>query len=130
TGRAVLEAHLAALCVLDPRLAPILAGAGEVPLRLRAPGYAGLAQIVVSQLLLVASASAIHGRLERLAGEVSAQRLVSLADAELRAIGLSGGKIATLKGLAEAELSGGLDLDALASLDADAAQAALMAHRG
>ena len=42
---------LAELRRIDKRLHPVIEAAGEVPLRRRAPGFEGLAEIVVSQQL-------------------------------------------------------------------------------
>jgi DNA-3-methyladenine glycosylase II len=49
----------------DPELVERLTAAGgRPPLRRREPGFAGLAAIIVSQQVSVASASAIFGRLQ------------------------------------------------------------------
>ena len=61
-----IEAALDALCEADPRLLAIRGRAGEVPLRLSAPGFRSLASIVVSQQVSRASAEAIFGRLTML----------------------------------------------------------------
>jgi len=104
--------------------------AGEVPLRLRPGGFAGMAHIVVSQLLSVQSARTIHARLEALLVEVSAGRFVATADDELRACGLSGGKIRTLREVAAAEADGRLDYALLANLPAEDALASLTRLKG
>lgn len=126
----VLNAHLAALARLDPRLAPIVSASGEVPLRRREGGFAGMTAIVVSQLLSVQSANAIHGRLVGILGEVTPQRYLSLSEAEIRGAGLSGGKYRTLRGIAEAELAGGLDYDHLLACAEEEALAHLTALKG
>ena len=58
-----LERAIAALVAADPRWAAVLERGGKPPLRRREGGFAGLAQIIVSQQVSVASAAAIHGRL-------------------------------------------------------------------
>src|SRR3989442_10045864 len=58
-----LAAALTRLIAADPRLAPILDVAGRPPLRRRPGGFEGLAAMIVSQQLSVASAAAIWGRL-------------------------------------------------------------------
>ena len=63
---------MTALCVADPRLVAVAERAGELPLRLHPPGFAGLARIVVGQMVSRASAEAIWRRLEAHAGEVTA----------------------------------------------------------
>lgn len=54
-----VEAGLAALLEIDPRLVPIADRAGPLPLRFAEPGFAGLAHIVVSQMVSRASADAM-----------------------------------------------------------------------
>lgn len=130
TGREVLDRHLRALAEADPRLAPVLATAGEVPLRLRAGGFAGMAQIVCAQLLSVASAAAIYARLEQDLGQMGAETLLRADATRLRAAGLSHGKIATLRALADAEVTGRLDYASLAALPEGAARDALMQIKG
>lgn len=121
TGRDVLDRHLKALVALDDRLAPVLAASGEVPLRLNQGGFAGMVQIVTSQLLSVASARAIHGRVVEAMGEVSADRFIKMPETVFRSCGLSGAKIASLTAIAEAELSGQLDYGVFARMPADTA---------
>lgn len=130
TDREVLERHLAALIELDPRLEPIHAQVGEVPLRLGRSGFAGLISIISAQLLSVASANAIHGRVEALLDDISPTRFLQVDETALRACGLSNGKYHTMRTVAEAELSGELDYDALSTLPLDEAMAALTQHKG
>jgi len=130
TSKQVLNAHLAALAQLDPRLAPVLELVGQVPLRLGPPGFAGLANIVVSQLLSVASARAIYGRVEALAGEMKPGRFLVIATNDLRAAGLSRSKIACLRALARAEQGGELNFARLHELDLPEATKTLIALKG
>ena len=145
-----LEAGLAALLAIDPRLAPVAAVAGPLPLRRHAPGFAGLARIVCGQQLSTASAAAIYARLAAAGGDTPAGFL-ALDVAALRAAGLSLGKVRTLTAVAaaacpatavvpgpataEAAPNGAaavapLDLEALASQPAEAAHVALTAFPG
>jgi DNA-3-methyladenine glycosylase II len=114
---------LDALVAADPRLGSVRAVAGPVEIRHHPPGFDGLARIVVAQMISVASAQAIWGRLEASLGEVTADRVLAATEAQLRAAGLSGAKIRTLHAVAEAEVRG-LDLTGLAERpEADAVQA-------
>lgn len=118
-----VEAGLAALPVLDPRLSAILDRARPVPLRLREPGFTGLAHIVVGQMVSRASADAIWRRLEAEIGAVSADGVRGLTDEQCRLIGLSRAKEATLRNLSAAVADGLLDLEGLCDLPAaDAAE--------
>ncbi len=104
---------LEALLRLDPRLSPIAADAGPLPLRLREPGFAGLAHIIVSQMVSRASAEAIWRRMLPADGPLTAEGYVLLAPDAWRQFGLSRAKADTLSRVAEAVASGRLDLSAL-----------------
>lgn len=130
TSKEVLDAHLEALVELDPRLGPILELVGEVPLRLGQQGFAGLANIVSSQLLSVASASAIHNRVKALAGQMNSDMFLRVATSDLRAAGLSNAKIACLRALASAEQAGELNFERLHAMDLAKATKTLVALKG
>lgn len=125
-----LDAAIAALVALDPRWAPVLARGGQPPLRRRAGGFAGLAQIIVSQQVSVASAAAIHGRLVAIGEPFDHTSVLRARKDRLLRVGLSNAKIKTLKAIAKAIDSGGIDLNALADIPADDAHAALVALHG
>jgi DNA-3-methyladenine glycosylase II len=125
-----IEAGLSALLAADPRLAPVAAMAGRLPLRRRPGGFAGLAGIVVSQQLSTASANAIWGRLAAAYDPFTPQALIRARAVRLAGLGLSAPKIRALKEIAKAIASGRLDCDALPDLPADAAHAALCAIHG
>ena len=115
----------------DPELIEtLLAVGGPPPLRRREPGFAGLAGIIVSQQLSVASARAIFSRLEARVTPFEAGPLAAASEEDLRACGLSTGKIRTLRAVAEAVNAGGLDLAGLAALGAEEAHAALVRVKG
>jgi len=97
TSKEILGSHLKALVELDPRLGPVLEMATPVPLRLGRAGFAGLAAIIASQMLSVASAGAIFARVKALAGEMNSRRFLQIEVADLRAAGLSRSKIACLR---------------------------------
>ncbi len=131
TCEADIAAGLAALVTLDPRLGEIVARAGPVPLRLQPAGYAGLAEIVVSQMVSKASASAIWGRLvAALGGEVSGSAVAALGADGLFGVGLSRAKASTLLAIAEAELEGRLDLQVVCRVETSEAMAHLTAVKG
>lgn len=104
---------LEALLRLDPRLAPVIAEAGPVPLRLREPGFAGLAHIIVSQMVSRASADAIWRRMQPVDGLLTAEGYTLLHSEAWREFGLSRAKAETLSRIAEAVASGRLDLSGL-----------------
>lgn len=87
--------------------------AGDPPLRLREPGFEGLARIIVGQQVSVASANAIWERTRLAVQPFEAPRLLALSDDELRTAGLSRPKVRTLRAIATAIAVDGLDLAAL-----------------
>jgi DNA-3-methyladenine glycosylase II len=118
------------LMVLDPRLAPVAAAAGPVPLRREPPAFSGLAGIIVAQMISKASAAAIWARMEAHHGRVDAAACLAMTDETGRAIGLSRAKTAALRTAAEAVAAGTLDLQALCTLEAGEAVGALTALPG
>ncbi len=127
---AALEEASARLLALDPEVVGRLLAVGGPPaLRWREPGFSGLAGIIVSQQVSVASANAIFGRLARELAPLGAASLIAADDAALKGCGLSQAKMRALRALAEAT-EGGLDLEALGALDAREAHHALVAVKG
>jgi DNA-3-methyladenine glycosylase II len=125
-----LDAGATALARLDPVMARLLAEGAHPPLRRRPAGFEGLAAIVVGQQLSTASAAAIWGRVRALLPEFGAAAFAVLPDETLRAAGLSAGKVRTLRAIAQAIAGGGLALEALHTLEADASHARLVALPG
>ncbi len=115
----------------DPELIERLTAAGgRPPLRRREPGFAGLAAIIVSQQVSVASATAIFGRLQARVVPLEAAAIATATEDDLRACGLSAAKIRALRAVAEAVAEGGLDLEGLSALEAGEAHRALAAVKG
>lgn len=131
TCEADVRRGLEDLARLDPRLRAIIEAAGPVPLRLQAAGYAGLAQIVVSQMVSKASAAAIWGRLAAASGDpVTAAGVLALGADGLFSVGLSRAKAGTLIRIAEAEASGAIDLDNVCRIEPARALQALTTIKG
>ena len=114
----------------DPRLVPVARLAGEVPLRLSSPDFAGLAGIVVAQQVSKASAEAIYRRLCAAFDCLDAQSVLA-ADADtLMRTGLSRPKLATLRAVAEAVDQGTLDFGTLGQMPPDDAIRTMTQVRG
>lgn len=129
-SEAAIDEAVAALLQLDPEVvAHMLEHGGRPLLRLRAPGFEGMVWIVVSQQVSVASAEAIAARVRAGIVPLEAQRLLELSEDELRACGLSGPKLRTLRALGEA-VAGGLALETLGALAPQEAHARLTAIKG
>jgi 3-methyladenine DNA glycosylase/8-oxoguanine DNA glycosylase len=87
--------------------------------------------VIVGQQISARAAAAIFGRLRELMGaEAPAAAIAAASDEELRAVGLSRAKTASLRDLAERTLDGRLELDRLGELPDEEAVAQLVAVRG
>ncbi len=84
---------------------------GDPPLRRTTSGFVGLAQVVVSQQLSIASAGAIWIRTAAAVDPFDAPTLLAQETATLKGAGLSHGKVRTLRAVAEAVVAGALDLE-------------------
>jgi DNA-3-methyladenine glycosylase II len=125
-----LERGIAALIARDPRWAAVFERTGMPPLRRRAGGFAGLAQIIMGQQLSTASAAAIHGRLVAIADPFDHHAIMRARKDRLLRIGLSNAKVKALKVIAKAIEAKHIDLNALADIPADEAHTALTALHG
>ena len=124
-----VAAGIAALAKRDRRLKPVIKIAGELGLRRRPAGFSGLARIIVGQQLSIASASAIWARFEAAFPDMTPEAVGHARDARLKKTGLSAAKIRTLRAIAEA-CAAGLDLDALAHIEAEEARRQLQEIKG
>jgi DNA-3-methyladenine glycosylase II len=112
-----------------PHIRKLHAATGVPSVRRHAAGFEGLVRIVVGQQLSLASAEAIWNRMQVAVRPMSAEVFLALGDEELRAAGLSRGKVRTLRALSEA-IVGGLDVGALKDAPEDDVHAALTALPG
>jgi DNA-3-methyladenine glycosylase II len=96
----------------DPVLARLVAEAGlpTVPVPRETP-FATLVRSVTYQQLATGAARAIHGRLVAALGDVTAEQVLATPVETLRAAGLSGRKVESLRDLATKTLDGTVVLD-------------------
>lgn len=125
-----IEEGVRALTKTCRHMAAVHAVTGLPPLRRRANGFEGLARIIVGQQLSVASAGAIWGRVEKMVKPFDADILLRKRTNTLRKCGLSAGKIATLRTIAQAVADGNLDLDKHAGASEEAVKEGLTALKG
>jgi len=125
-----LNVAITALIAADARLGPVAEKVGTPPLRRRDDGFSGLAAIIISQQVSVASADAIHNRLGEALGDICAQRVLSVGEEGLRVCGLSRPKIRTFLNVANAEHDGTIDFVALRALDDNDVTEKLVALKG
>ena len=125
-----IAAALAALAETDPRLEPVIARAGTVPLRRATGGLRGLAGIIVSQQVSKASADAIFGRFAAEVDLDDPEAVLAAEDEAFRRAGLSRPKQRTMLAVAEAIRDGRLDLTRVERAPVEDAIAEFVAIRG
>jgi DNA-3-methyladenine glycosylase II len=127
---------LAELRASDPVLARLIDDLEPVDLtRWRArwalDSFRALARAIVGQQIATGAATAIFDRLQSLIGDREpAAAIIDASDEDLRSVGLSAAKAASLRDLAARTLDGRLDLDGLDAMTDDEARAQLTAVRG
>jgi DNA-3-methyladenine glycosylase II len=123
-------AAAARLCDADPDLAAIVERHGLPAFWAREPGLETLVLLILEQQVSLASARAAYDRLETRLGGVSTAGILASTDEELRADGFSRQKARYVRVLSSAIEDGSFDLDVVATLDDDAARAALLTLPG
>ena len=116
---------------LDPDFGKIVTRFGYSPHFGRAPGFATLVLIILEQQVSLASAAAAYKRLlAALNEDLRPETFLPLSDEELRSIGFSRQKTRYGRELANAILSGQLDIDGLGNLPDEEVQAELIKIKG
>jgi len=125
-----LDHGLRSLIAQDPAMAELLRIGGRPRLRKRAPGFEGLAAIIVSQQVSTASANAIWARVSERFPTLCHGDILQSDDDALRGVGLSSPKIRALRAVAAALEQGELDLERLDTRSAEEAEAHMVAIKG
>ena len=112
-----LEIAVQTLIAQDERLAYVWQRLGTPPMWAREPGFGTLIHIILEQQVSLASALAAFNRLQAALPELTPSTFLTLNDDELKTIGFSRQKTRYCRLVADAILSGELDLDGLGELD-------------
>lgn len=128
--QADLDTGLAYLAKVDPVCRHMLLLTRDIPLRLREPGFPGLAGIIVSQQISVASAKAIWARLISTLDPLTPEAVLAADSETLGRIGLSRPKQRGLRAIAEAIQQGKLPIENLHAVPAQEAHTCLIAVKG
>ena len=118
------------LIALDPDLAVVYTRLGVPPLWAREPGFPTLVHIILEQQVSLASARAAFDKLRAEVDPLTPEGLLALDDETLRRLGFSRQKIVYVRYLANAILTGSLDVDGLASLPDEEVRVQLVALKG
>ncbi|MFN2500968.1 MAG: DNA-3-methyladenine glycosylase [Pyrinomonadaceae bacterium] len=128
--KALLHQACSVLISKDHILRSIHGKYGPPPLWDRPPGFATLLQIILEQQVSLASAKACFDKLSETLGKITPETLLTLDDAELRAVGFSRQKTVYARHLAEALIEQKLDLDSLRDLPDAEVKAELVKLKG
>jgi DNA-3-methyladenine glycosylase II len=115
---------------IDADLSAIITSHGYPPLWSRPNTFETLVHIILEQQVSLASALSALNKLKERVQELTPSRLLLLTDDEMRACYCSRQKTAYIKYLAEALLSGQLDLNGLEHLPDDEIRAKLITLKG
>ena len=103
------------LCKKDKRLAKVISMVGAITYAPHTDGYPFLVHEIIEQMLSIKAGQKIYARLEDLCdGEISPDRVAALSDDEIRSIGTSKSKVAYIRNITNAIVSGDLVLADLA----------------
>jgi len=125
-----LKAACEDLAGRDAALAGAYAAIGVPVWREGDASYGVLAKMIAYQQITTKAATTIWDRVEAFLGEVTPERVLSCDQEELRACGLSRPKLAHLNSIAEAVVTGALNLERVATADLDSARAEMLAVKG
>lgn len=128
--RRVLKAACEHLATTDAALARAYEAIGVPVWRYQAPNYAMLGRMISHQQISLSAAAAIWSRVEAHLGEVTAEATLDADPETIRLCGMSRPKVAHLISIAEAMVSGRLDLARVCAAPLDEARAELLAVRG
>lgn len=118
------------LAAADPNLAAIINAHGYPPFWSRPNSFETLVHIILEQQVSLASALSALNKLKERVQELTPARLLLLTDEEMRACYVSRQKNGYIKYLAEALLSGQLNLTELEDMPDDDVRAKLVALKG
>lgn len=129
--RETFERARRTLLAADPRLAEVIKRVGRTrPDFTPRDPLAALVRALVSQQLSTKAADTIHKRVLQLMPSLTAEHLLRVSPADLRAAGLSGQKVSYLRDLAERVADGRLDLPSLRHMSDDEVIEAIVAVKG
>ena len=125
-----LKAACEHLATTDPALARAYEVIAIPVWRYQDPGYAMLGRMISHQQISLSAAAAIWSRVEAHLGEVTAEAMLAADPEAVRLCCMSRPKVAHLISIAQAVVSGRLDLARVCAAPLDEARAELLAVRG
>lgn len=125
-----LDEGLAYLAAKDARMAAAIDELGGIHREGHSYLFTGLAQAIIGQQISLKAAATVEARVTALLGSITAEGIAAAPAEALRGCGMSERKVAYLKGISEAVLTGQLDFAALEQADDETCIRQLSALRG
>lgn len=129
-NRRKLKVACEVLCQSDPALARAYEELGIPDWRYGSAEYVTLARMIAYQQITTKAAATIWGRVEAHIGEITPEAILAADHDGLRSCGLSRPKINHLNSIAEAVVSGALNLDRVRKVALEDARRELVAVKG
>ncbi|MPZ71343.1 MAG: DNA-3-methyladenine glycosylase 2 family protein [Actinobacteria bacterium] len=118
------------LVAQDPPLATVVDTHGLPPMWRRPPGFPALVLFILEQQVSLASGKAVFDRLRDELGAIEPARAIAAGPTRIRGVGVTRQKTGYIIGLAEAIISGEVDIDGLGALDDHTARERLLGIKG
>jgi DNA-3-methyladenine glycosylase II len=129
-NQATLNAACDVLAKIDADLATVLAKYSYPPLWERSASFATLIHIILEQQVSLISARAVFERFCNVIQPLSPENVLNMSEIDVKKIGLTRQKTIYCRQLAQALLSGTLNLETLKTMSDDAAREKLMQVKG
>tara|TARA_R100000365_G_C2746306_1_gene75536 strand:- start:320 stop:967 length:648 start_codon:yes stop_codon:yes gene_type:complete len=129
-SRRKLIAACKTLAAADPALERAYEEMGVPDWRVGQPTYAALCRLIAYQQLSTKAAGTIWGRTEAMFGEVTPEAVLAADPEAIRGCGMSRPKVRHMTSIAEAVVTGALNLERVCASDLDSARKELVAVKG
>jgi DNA-3-methyladenine glycosylase II len=129
-SRRKLKVACDTLATADPALARAYAELGIPEWRVGEPSYAALCRLISYQQISTTAAGTIWSRTEAMFGDITPEAVLAADPEDIRACGMSRPKVRHMTSIAEAMMTGRLDLERVCTSDLDAARKELVSVKG
>ena len=113
------ETEINYLCEKDEKMARLIQMAGHIYRDGETDLYAALTDSIVGQQISTAAHITIRNRIKEKFGELTAEKVMSIPDEELKSVGISYRKVSYIKDFTSKVITGEIDIDALYTMSSE-----------
>lgn len=113
------ETEINYLCEKDEKMARLIQKAGHIYRDGETDLYAALTDSIVGQQISTAAHITIRNRIKEKFGELTAEKVMSIPDEELKSVGISYRKVSYIKDFTSKVITGEIDIDALYTMSSE-----------